>query len=63
MCVRESVTRTAFGDGVACLLIAGFVLQVLGCCDLSLQEGTLLVQLPQRVLKPEPTQSCFYSLV
>ncbi len=45
------VLHTAFSDSVAGLLVAGFVLQVLGCCDLSLQEGASLVQLLQTLLK------------
>ena len=51
MCV--CVRHTAFSDSVAGLLVAGFVLQVLGRCDLSLQEGAPLVQLLQRHLKTQ----------
>lgn len=49
VCVRER--RTAFSDSVAGILVAGFVLQVLGSCDLSLQQGAPLFQLLQRCLK------------
>lgn len=42
------VSHTPLSDGVASFLVAGFVFQVLGCCDLFLQEGAPLFQFLQR---------------
>lgn len=51
LCQSVCVRRTAFSDGIAGVLVAGFVFQVLGGCDLFLQEGASLFQLLQRNLK------------
>lgn len=48
--VRRSRRHTAFCNSIASILVAGFVFQILGSCDLFFQEGAPLFQLLQRNL-------------